>query len=139
MKISIVCLGLNLVFAIWLVHPYHAAGLGVANTLSASLNLALLVYALCRKLSRLGLTGMVNTLLVLVPDAILAGVVAEALAWFWDRQLGHGTLMLKVGMVFVPGGVAVLVYWLVALWFGVAAAREMTDLARQRFRKVTTD
>jgi len=45
--------------------------------------------------------------------------------------------MLKLGMVFVPGGVAVLVYWLVALWFGVAAAREMTDLALKRFRKVT--
>jgi len=139
MKISIVCLGLNLVFAIWLVHPYHAAGLGVANTLSASLNLALLVYALRRKLLRLGLTGVVNTLLVLVPDAILAGVVAAALAWLWERQLGHTTLMLKVGMVFVPGGIAVLVYWVIALWFGVSAAREMTDLALERFRKLTTD
>jgi putative peptidoglycan lipid II flippase len=137
MKISIVCLGLNLVFAIWLVHPYHAAGLGVANTLSASLNLALLVYALRRKLSRLGLAGVVNTLVVLVPDAILAGVVAAALGWLWEKQLGHATLALKLGMVFLPGGIAVLVYWLVALWFGVAAAREMTDLALQRFRKLT--
>jgi putative peptidoglycan lipid II flippase len=137
MKISIVCLGLNLVFAIWLVHPYHAAGLGVANTLSASLNLALLVYALRRKLSRLGLAGVVNTLVVLVPDAILAGVVAAALGWLWEKQLGHATLALKLGMVFLPGGIAVLVYWLVALWFGVAAAREMTDLALKRFRKVT--
>jgi putative peptidoglycan lipid II flippase len=136
MKISLVCLGLNLVFAIWLVHPYHAAGLGVANTLSASLNLALLVYALRRKLSRLGLAGVVNTLLVLVPDAILAGVVAAALAWFWEKHLGHATLVLKLGMVFVPGGVAVLVYWVVALWFGVSAAREMTDLVLQRFRRL---
>jgi putative peptidoglycan lipid II flippase len=137
MKISIVCLGLNLVFAIWLVHPYHAAGLGVANTLSASLNLALLVYALRRKLSRLGLTGVFNTLLVLVPDAILAGVIAAVLAWLWERQLGHTTLMLKVGIVFVPGGVAVLIYWLVALWFRVSAAREMTDLVLQRLRRLT--
>jgi putative peptidoglycan lipid II flippase len=136
MKISIVCLGLNLVFALWLVRPYRAAGLGVANTLSASLNLALLVYALRRKLSRLGLTGVVHTLLVLVPDAILAGVVAAVLAWLWDRQLGHTTLMLKVGMVFVPGGIAVLIYWLVALWFGVSAAREMTDLVLQRLRRL---
>ena len=81
MKISLVCLVLNLVFAIWLVHPSRKAGLGVANTLSASLNLALLVCALRRKLSRVGLTGLVHTLLVLVPDAVLAGVVAAALAW----------------------------------------------------------
>jgi hypothetical protein len=30
-----------------------------------------------------------------------------------------------------------LIYWLVALWFGVSAAREMTDLVLQRLRKVT--
>jgi len=60
-----------------------------------------------RKLSRVGLTSLVNTLLVLVPDAVLAGVVAAAFAWLWDKQLGHATLMLKVGMVFVPGGVPV--------------------------------
>jgi putative peptidoglycan lipid II flippase len=136
MKISMVCLGLNLVFAVWLVHPYHAAGLGVANTLSATLNLALLVYALRRKLSRLDLTAVVNMLLVLVPDAILAGVVAAALGWFWEKHVGHATLELKLGMVFVPGGVAVLVYWLVALWLGVSAAREMTDFVQQRLRRL---
>jgi putative peptidoglycan lipid II flippase len=135
MKISLLCLGLNLGFAYWLIHPYREAGLAVANTLSASLNLALLVYALRRKLSRLGLTGLVNTLLVLVPDAILAGVVAAALAWLWDKQFGHAVLMLKIGMVFVPGGVAVLVYWLVALWLSVPAAREMMDLVLGRLRK----
>jgi putative peptidoglycan lipid II flippase len=137
MKISLACLGLNLGFAFWLVQPYREAGLGVANTLSESLNLALLVYALRRKLSRLGLTGLIHTLLVLVPNAVLAGVVAGALAWLWDKQLGHATLMLKVGMVFIPGGVAVLVYWLVALWLKVPAAQEMTSLALQRFRKAT--
>ena len=137
MKISLLCLALNLGFAFWLVQPYREAGLGVANTLSATLNLALLVYALRRKLSRLGLTGLVHTLLVLVPDAVLAGMVAAALAWLWDKQLGHATLLLKLGMVFVPGGIAVLVYWLVALWLKVPAAQEMTGLALQRFRKAT--
>jgi putative peptidoglycan lipid II flippase len=137
MKISLVCLALNMGFAFWLIHPYREAGLAVANTLSATLNLALLVYALRRKLSRLGLTSLVNTLLVLVPDAILAGVVAAALAWLWNKQLGHATLVLKLGMVFLPGGVAVLVYGLVALWLKVPAAQEMTSLVLQRFRKAT--
>jgi hypothetical protein len=78
---------------------------------------------------------VVNTMLVLVPNAVLAGVVAAALAWLWDKQLGHATLMLKIGMVFLPGGIAVLIYWLVALWFKVPAAREVTDLALQRLRR----
>ena len=136
MKISIVCLGLNLVFALWLVQPYREAGLSVANTLSASLNLALLVYALRRKLSRLGLTGLVRTLLVLVPDAIFAGGVAAALAWIWNHQFGHATLMRQAGMVFIPGSIAVLVYWLIALWLKVPAAQDMADLILKRFRKL---
>ena len=70
-------------------------------------------------------------------DAVLAGVVAAALAWLWEKHLGHGTLMLKAGVVFVPGGIAVLVYWLVALWLKVPAAQEMTNLALQKFRKAT--
>ena len=61
--------------------------------------------------------------------------VTGAVAWLWDKQLGHATLLLKAGMVFLPGGVAVLVYWLIALWLKVPAAQEMTDLALQRFRK----
>jgi hypothetical protein len=39
--------------------------------------------------------------------------------------LGHGTLPVKLGAVFVPGGVAGLVYWVLAYWAGVPAAREM--------------
>src|ERR1051326_4450865 len=73
MKISLVCLALNVGFAIWLVHPYREAGLGVANTLSAFFNAVLLCYTLRRKLSRLGLRSLVNTLLVLVPTALFSG------------------------------------------------------------------
>jgi putative peptidoglycan lipid II flippase len=135
MKISLLCLGLNLGFALWLVQPYREAGLGVANTLSATLNLGLLVYALRRKLSRLGLTEIAHTLLVLVPDAVLAGVVAAVLAWLWEKQLGHATLVLKLGAVFVPGGAAVLVYWAVAIWGRVPAAHDMAALIWKRFRR----
>src|SRR3989449_10317650 len=35
MKISVVCLGLNLVFALWLILPLRQGGLGIANTLTA--------------------------------------------------------------------------------------------------------
>ncbi len=131
MKISIVCLALNLAFALWLVQPYREAGLGVANTLSASFNTLLLVYALRRKLSRLGLTQFVNSLLVLAPAAVLAGGIAAFLAWLWERNLGHLTFALKLGAVFVPCAIAGLVYWLVALVGGVAAAREILALLRR--------
>ncbi len=134
MKISIVCLALNLAFALWLVQPYREAGLGVANTLSASFNTLLLVYALRRKLSRLGLTQFVKSLLVLAPAAVLAGGIAAVLTWLWERNLGHLTFALKFGAVFVPCAVGGLVYWLVAIFGDVAAAREILALLRRVLR-----
>jgi putative peptidoglycan lipid II flippase len=141
MKVSIFCLGLNLVLAFLLVKYLLGAGiggeagLGIANTLSATVNLGLLTYALRRKLSRLGLMDVVRTLLVLLPNAILAGAVAWVLWRFWEARLGHATLALKLGAVFVPGGIATLVYWLVALWAGIPAAREIVEMAGRRFRR----
>ena len=110
--------------------------MGVANTLSACFNTGLLCYALRRKLARLGLTGLVHSLLILAPNALLAGVVAGVLGWFWERRLGHATLPLKVGAVFVPAAAAVLVYWLVALWAGIAAPREMIEAVRQKLGRL---
>jgi putative peptidoglycan lipid II flippase len=139
MRISVLCLVLNLGFAFWLVQPYAEAGLGVANTLSASLNLALLVYALRRKLKDLALKEFGQTLLVLVPAAVFAAVIAGVLGWLWERKLGHGTLPAKLGAVFVPGSIAVLAYWLIALWAKVPAAHDMAGLLFKRFRRTHKD
>ncbi|HWX18769.1 MAG TPA: murein biosynthesis integral membrane protein MurJ [Candidatus Binatia bacterium] len=135
MKISLVCLVLNLGFALWLVRTYREAGLGVANTLSATFNLLLLVYALRRKLSNLDLAELRRTLLVLVPTATLAGIVAALFSSFWEKELGHRSLPLKLGAVFVPGGIAVLLYWLAALGMKVRAASEMTELVLEKVRR----
>jgi putative peptidoglycan lipid II flippase len=133
MKISIVCLLLNLGFSIWLVQPYGEAGLGIANTLSATFNTSLLIYALRRKLIHLDQAQFRWTLMILVPTAVLIGVLAMVLHHIWDRQFGHHTLLLRVGAVFLPGGTAVLVYWLVAFWAKVPAAREMAEMAWRKF------
>ena len=66
MKISLVCLALNLVFALWLVRPYREAGLAVANTLSAGFNTALLLFALRKKLARLDMAGLPQTVFTLL-------------------------------------------------------------------------
>jgi putative peptidoglycan lipid II flippase len=135
MKISVVCLVLNLGFAIWLVQRYREAGLAVANTMSATINLALLTYALRRRLSRLGLSQLKQTLLVLVPNAIFAGVIAWVLGSVWEKRMGHATVPLKIGAVFVPGGIASLVYWLVAVSAKVPAAQDVFLLFQRRMGK----
>ncbi len=128
MKISVVCLGLNLGFALWFIRSYREAGLGVANTLSACCNVLLLFYALRRKLARLGLTGLAHALFVLVPSAALAGAIAAILYSLWDRNLGHAILLTKLGAVFAPAAAAGLVYWLLAWWGNVPAAADMLRL-----------
>jgi putative peptidoglycan lipid II flippase len=135
MKISVFCLCLNLVFAFWLVHPYREAGLAVANSLSALINAGLLAYALRRKLARLAMGEALNTLLLLVPTAVLAGIVAALLNSWWERALGHATLTLKLGAVFVPGSAAGMVYWMAALALRVPAAGEMTQLLLKKLRR----
>jgi putative peptidoglycan lipid II flippase len=135
MKISIVCLILNLMFAIWLMQRYREAGLGVANTLSACFNVAFLTYALRRKLARLDLANFGHTMIVLVPDAVLSGIIAWLLNWFWEKHIGHSTLALKAGAVLVPGAIACLFYWLLALWLKVPSAEEMFTVLFQKFRR----
>jgi hypothetical protein len=49
--------------------------------------------------------------------------------------MGHATLALKIGAVFIPAGSAGLVYWLTALAFRIPAAREMAEFALMKFKK----
>lgn len=135
MKISIFCLGLNLVFAFWLVQRHREAGLGVANTLSSGFNSALLIYALRRKLSFLAWSDLKRTLLCLLSSAVVAGIIAAGLSALWESNFGHLTMASRLGGVFVPGVIAGVVYWLAALGWKVPAAQELTELICLRFRR----
>lgn len=132
MKISILCLGLNLVFAFWLVQRYREAGLAVANTLSATLNTGLLTYALRRKIARLDWADFLRSLQVLVPAAAAAGVAAFCVHAAWDRHFGHHSLLAQLGAVLVPGAAAALIYWAAACWGKVPAASDILAALRRR-------
>jgi putative peptidoglycan lipid II flippase len=134
MKISIACLVLNLGIALVLVVPYHQAGLGVANTASSAANVGLLLYALRRKLGRLDFQPLQPTLWPL----LAAAAAAAAMSWWgwkwWELRIGHASLALKIGAVFVPGIAASLAYAAVALAGRVPAARELAGLVFRRLR-----
>lgn len=135
MKISVLCLFLNLLFAFWLVQGFREAGLAVANTLSASLNMGLLVYALRRKLGRLEWAGFNQTLLVLVPAAAFAAVIAWLAASFLRREYGSATLGIKIATVFIPATLAGIVYWLIAAWAKVPAAKDLLQLLAAKLKR----
>jgi len=133
MKISLVCLGLNLVFALWLVRRYREAGLGVANTMSAAFNVWLLFYALRRKLARLELAGLKQAVFPAVAAAVLAGESAFLLGLVWNEKIGHAGLLQKLGAVFMPMALACLLYWGLTLWLKVPAAHDILVLVRRKF------
>jgi len=135
MKISVLCLFLNLLFAFWLVQGFREAGLAAANTLSASLNMGLLVYALRRKLGRLEWAGFNQTLLALVPAAALAAVIAWLAASFLRREYGSATLGIKIATVFIPAALAGIVYWLIAAWAKVPAAKDLLHLVAAKLKR----
>ncbi|HEX5222831.1 MAG TPA: murein biosynthesis integral membrane protein MurJ [Verrucomicrobiae bacterium] len=135
MKISIVCLVLNLGFALWLVQTYREAGLGVANTLSAIINTALLFYALRKKMSELQMDGLVREIAILAMAAALAGGAAFWLYRVWDGHFGHATMAVKLGAVFVPGAVAGGVYWLITVLLKIPSATDVATLVARKLRK----
>jgi putative peptidoglycan lipid II flippase len=134
MKISTVCLGLNLLVAVALVSQFRQAGLGAANTATAAMNAGLLLYALRRKLARLELDSLKAVVGSLVGAAAAAGGVAWAVFHFWESRLGHQTLLLRTGEVCLPLLAATAVYLGVCFWCRVPQAREIFGLAVKPFR-----
>ena len=135
MRISILCLAVNFVTACLLVVPLQEGGPGIANTLTSGLNVGLLLFALRKKLGKLELQPLRDTVRPLLLATLLAGVIAWCGWQIWEHQLGHHTLALKIGAVFVPAGVAGVVYWLTALLCHIPAAQEMTAFALAKFKR----
>jgi putative peptidoglycan lipid II flippase len=132
MRVSVFCLAINLFIALWLVGPFRQAGLGVANTLTSTLNAWLLIRALRRKLKHLDCSELVGKVVSLLGATVVAGALAWGLCWYWRRELGHHTLPLRLGEVFVPALSAGAIYWGLTLWLRVPEARELVRLLRFR-------
>jgi putative peptidoglycan lipid II flippase len=135
MKISLVCLVVNLILAALLVVPLRQGGLGIANTVTSICNVGLLLFALRKKMGRLEMGALRSSLRPLALAALLAGILAWGGWHLWENWLGHKTIALKIGAVFVPAGIAGGIYWLAALACKIPAAQEMTEFFLQRFKK----
>jgi putative peptidoglycan lipid II flippase len=137
MKISIACLGLNLALAVLLVVivPLGQGGLGIANTVTSICNVSLLLFALRKRLGSLEMESVRRDAAWLLCFGVIAGLVAYEGWRLWEEKLGHATLPLKIGAVFVPAIVAGVIYWVAALAVKIPAAAEIFEFALARFKK----
>jgi putative peptidoglycan lipid II flippase len=135
-KISIVCLTLNIILTAFLLFGFNlgAGAMGLANSLTSICNLWLLVVALRKKLKTLDMAACVAQFPALFGSAAAAGLLAWGLRLLWESRLGHGSLPLKLGEVFVPMIAAALVYLGLTLSLKVPAARDVLALARSRLK-----
>ena len=132
MKISVVCLGINLICVLWLIGPYRQQGLGIANSMSATLNAALLVYALRRKLRKLDFSRIIPMLLPVGGAALVAGVAAWVSYRWWADHIGHTSFPSKLGEVFVPAVLSATAYFGLCVWWKVDAVRDMVGLIHRK-------
>jgi putative peptidoglycan lipid II flippase len=134
MLISSVCLVLNILLAAFLIPTFKQLGMGVANTLSALVNVAFLFYALRRKLKFLDLTVLRQTTLPLLGAAALGGVLAWVTAHEWAARIGHDRTWQRLGEVFIPMSLGGGAYVGVLLLARNPQARDIVDLVTQKFR-----
>jgi len=134
MRISVFCLGINLLFAVVFLFVFHLGpgALGIANTLSATFNLGLLAYALRRKLRTLEMKESMAQWPLIAAIGLLAGLAAWGLRLLWQSHLGHSNLVLRLGEVFVPMIAATAIYFGLSLWLKAGSAREIWQLVAAR-------
>ena len=135
MKISLVTLAINFIAACLLMPLLGEGGPGIANTFTSALNVGLLFFALRKKLGKLEMQPLREALRPLLLAGALAGVIAWGGWQIWEKEIGHGNIVLQIGAVFVPAGIAGGIYWLLALAVKIPAAREMTDFALAKFKR----
>lgn len=134
MKISAFCLVLNVVFALFTIPSFREGGMGVANTMSAAVNVYLLLFGLRKKLSKLEFSDIQQPLIQMVSGAVLAGIVAWLANHLWERHVGNASLFQRAGAVFVPISLAAGVYIVALSWMRVPQAHDVLNLVRERFK-----
>jgi len=128
MRISIFCLGLNLILVLGLVWHFKEVGMGIANSFTAFINVGLLIFCLRKKLGRLDLGTLKSQIPGMAGAALVAGCGAYFVSLFFESRFGHATYVTKSVVVFGPMMAASLIYLGVTLWLRLPYAREMMNM-----------
>jgi len=114
-KIGLICLGTNVILNTILMHPLKHAGLALATSLSAVLNLLLLYRALNHKLGGLDVEKNVKSLLrsflCSLPMGLAAYLVCSLGDWTVSGNMLEKALLLGTGMITGLGVYIACSFW----------------------------
>ena len=130
---------LNIILALVLVSQFEAnlcqGAFGVANTISSTLNAALLWRALRRKeeLAPIALPGLRKQLPVMALTAALVGGVG----WWLSRELGVEQVAVgaRLKVVFLPILGAGILYWVLSALAGMDSPKAILGIFRPTNRE----
>jgi putative peptidoglycan lipid II flippase len=128
MRISVMCLAANLLFACILIPVWRQAGMGVANTLSAAINAGLLFYAFKRAMPKFSLRELVPNFAKVVAAATAAGAVASYVFALCDAHAGRTGLGSRLLAVFAPMTAASSLFLGIAWSLRLPQVRELKAL-----------
>jgi putative peptidoglycan lipid II flippase len=134
MKISAVCLILNIVFGAFLIPLYREGGMGIANTLSAVFNVYFLLYGLRRKLKQLQIGHLPSLIARMLAVGFTAGVAAWITSHYWEIWVGHRNLLARLGAAFVPIGAATAIYFALLAWLRVPQVHDVLGMFTKKLR-----
>ncbi len=132
MKVSVFCLGVNLLLSVVLIGDLRQIGLGVANSITSGLNVWLLYRALRKKLGTLELAEVRQAIKPVLAAVIVACILAHPIYQAWDNWFGHETLLIRLGAVFIPATIAAVMYWALLWSAKLPAATEALGLIRRK-------
>lgn len=135
MRISVVCLVMNILFVVLLLPPFRQGGLGIANTLSSTLNISLLLFALRKKLPKLDMAELRVPCLNMAAGAVVAALVAWA-SWKGLASIsGMPEWIKRPAEVFIPIAAATLAYFGLLKWLGVKEVELFSQMLRARLSR----
>jgi putative peptidoglycan lipid II flippase len=136
LRISLIGIGVNLTLDWTFIQFFGPAGLTLSTTGVSALACILLIFALHKRLGRLGWAGLGGTLFNLLIGAILTGLSAwgvyNLLATIWPMA-GIFPLLVKLTVATIAG-VSVEILWIL-LWSNREVGKLLSPLLRRIFRR----
>ena len=135
MRISVLSLTCNLVFAFFLIPTFKQAGMGLSNALSSLVNLGFLWYAMRRKFPNMQVKEMIRPTFWIMGAGIFAALIAWMASRSCDTYLSLESKFHQTLMVFIPLCLGLATYGGLTYVLKIEACLDILKLFRQKLDK----
>ena len=135
-KIGCVAMVLNIILNLLLMHPLRSGGLALATSVSALINLILLLYILNRRIGGVNGKAILNSLLRIISASLLMGFVCHLVAGAFIAESVMISLSQKCLAVFIPILVGIITFLLIAFSFRFEEVKFLKRMVLKGRRKL---